>query len=154
MNETPSSPMRSHLRPLLPLLACLAAAYWVALFILTHVPSIELPDITLIDKICHAIAYATLAFAIGSVLTIWRGYQARLPIWIWTIAVSYGAIDEYTQQFVQNRSCDIFDLLADALGAAAGLVVLHGCVMFARRLRPQPALAEVPLPSNETFRDQ
>jgi VanZ family protein len=137
--------MRSHLRPLLPLFVVLAFAYWVTLFVLTHVPSVHLPDITLIDKICHALAYAALAFAIGSVLTIWRGYQARLPIWIWTIAVSYGAIDEYTQQFVHNRTCDIFDLLADATGASVGLLALHIAVLFARRLRSEPALSKVPV---------
>jgi VanZ family protein len=79
------------------------------------------------------------------VLTIWRGYQARLPIWIWTIAVSYGAIDEYTQQFVQNRTCDILDLLADATGASLGLLALHICVLFARRQRSEPELAKVPV---------
>lgn len=130
--------MRSYLRPLLPLFVLLAAAYWVALFVLTHVPGVELPDISLIDKICHAIAYATLAFAIGSVLTIWRGYQARLPIWIWTIAVSYGALDEYTQQFVQNRYCDMLDLLADAIGAGFGLVGLHACVVLGRFVARSP----------------
>lgn len=137
--------MRSNLRPLLPLFVVLAFGYWVTLFVLTHVPSVNLPDITLIDKICHALAYAALAFAIGGVLTIWRGYQARLPIWIWTIAVSYGAIDEYTQQFVQNRTCDILDLLADATGAGLGLLALHLCVLFARRLRSEPELAKVPV---------
>src|SRR4051812_27643778 len=136
--------MRSQLRPLLPLFVVLLAAYWVGLFVMTHVPNLQLPDITLIDKICHSIAYATLAFAIGSVLTIWRGYQVRLPIWIWTLAVSYGAIDEYTQQFVQNRSCDLLDLLADALGAGFGLAVLYGCVLFARRLCMERQLAEAP----------
>lgn len=137
--------MRSYLRPLLPLFVVLAAAYWVVLFVLTHLPSVTLPDITLIDKICHATAYATLAFAIGSVLTIWRGYQPRLPIWIWTIAVSYGALDEYTQQFVQNRTCDILDLTADAIGATFGLALLHTCVIFARRHFQRPALAKVPI---------
>jgi VanZ family protein len=137
--------MRSYLRPLLPLFVALAAAYWALLFVLTHIPSVDLPDITLIDKICHALAYATLAFAIGSVLTIWQGYQPRLPIWIWTIAVSYGAIDEYTQRFVQNRSCDILDLLADAIGAALGLVALHVGVVFARRLRSEPEMVKVPV---------
>ena len=137
--------MRSYLRPLLPLFVALAAAYWALLFVLTHLPSVTLPDITLIDKVCHALAYATLAFAIGSVLTIWRGYQARLPIWIWTLAVSYGAIDEYTQQFVQNRSCDILDLLADATGATLGLAALHIGVMLARRQRSEPALVKLPV---------
>jgi VanZ family protein len=130
---------------LLPLFIVLAAAYWAVLFVLTHIPNVTLPEITLIDKICHAVAYGGLAFAIGSVLTIWRGYQPRLPIWIWTIAVSYGAMDEYTQQFVQNRSCDPFDLLADSLGAAAGLLALHACVLFARRQRCEPRLAKVPV---------
>jgi len=127
----------------LPLFIILAVAYWIVLFVLTHIPNVTLPDVTLIDKVCHSIAYATLAFAIGSVLTIWRGYQPRLPIWIWAIAVSYGAIDEYTQQFVQNRFPDILDLVADATGAALGLVALHVGVMFARRQRSEQEVAKV-----------
>jgi VanZ family protein len=137
--------MRSQLRPLLPLFSALAAAYWVVLFVLTHIPGIHLPDIRLIDKVYHAVAYATLAFVVGSVLTIWRGYQTRLSIWIWAIIASYGAIDEYTQQFVQNRSCDMFDLASDVIGAALGLVALHVCVLFARRYSRQPELAKVPV---------
>lgn len=137
--------MRSFLRPLLPLLVLLALAYWLALFVLTHLPNIHLPEISLIDKVYHAAAYAALAFAIGGVFTIWRGYHAWLPIWIWTLAASYGAFDEYTQQFVTNRTCDMLDLLADVVGAGLGLLALHASVLYARRLRPEPALAKVPV---------
>jgi VanZ family protein len=133
--------MRSQLRPFLPLFILLIAGYWVGLFVLTHIPNVKLPDVDFIDKVCHCLGYGALAFGIGSVLTIWRGYQPRFPIWIWTLAVAYGAIDEYTQKFVENRSSDIMDLAADAVGAALGLLVLHLCVALVRRqvAQPQPA---------------
>ena len=134
--------MRSQLRPYLPLIALLGAGYWLGLFVLTHIPSVDLPDIEFIDKIGHCVGYAGLAFFIGSVLTIWRGYQARFPIWIWTLAVAYGAIDEYTQQFVK-RSSDRYDLLADAIGAALGLLVVHLCVLYVRRSQSMPAVEAV-----------
>lgn len=133
--------MRSQLRPYLPLIALLGAGYWAAMFVMTHIPSVDLPDIDFIDKVFHCIGYAGLAFFIGSVLTIWRGYQARFPIWIWTLAFAYGAIDEYTQSFV-GRSSDLFDLLADSIGAALGLLVVHLCVLYVRRPRNLPAAVE------------
>ena len=39
------------------------------------------------------------------------------------ITVGYAAFDEYHQSFVPGRFADVFDLLADAAGGAAALVV-------------------------------
>src|SRR5262245_54508943 len=131
--------MRSQLRPYLPLIVLLGVGYWLGMFVLTHLPAVNLPDITLIDKVFHCGGYAVLTFFLGSVLTIWRGYQARFPIWIWTFAVAYGAIDEYTQNFVKNRTSDLLDLVADATGAALGLLAVHLCVLYVRRAKSVPA---------------
>lgn len=128
--------MRSYLRPLLPLFIALAAAYWVALFVSTHMP-VENVDLGIsnIDKLAHCGAYAILAFSIGSVLALWRGYQTRQPIWIWTLTIAYGAIDEATQHFVPSRSPDVIDLACDAAGATLGLVLVHVCVVGLRSWR-------------------
>jgi VanZ family protein len=130
------SPLRASLRSRLPLLAVVVAAYWVAIFVATHLPTVPLPDIDNIDKVCHCVAYAGLAFAVGSFLAVWRGYQVRFPIWIWTLAVAYGAIDEFTQLWVPGRTADVFDLAADATGAAIGVALVQCCVLANRYWRP------------------
>lgn len=125
--------MSPRFRWLLPLLILLAGGYWLTMFVLTHVPNVELPDIDYIDKVYHAAGYAVLAFALSGVLTLWRGYDQRLSLLVWIVVAAYGAIDEYTQQFVLNRFSDKFDFLADIVGAALGLLGLHVCIRLSRR---------------------
>lgn len=125
--------MSANSRRLLPLLVFLAGGYWLAMFVLTHVPNVELPDIDYIDKIYHAAGYAVLAFSLSGVLTLWRAYDRRLSLLVWIVVAAYAAIDEYTQQFVLNRSSDKLDFLADVVGGALGLVALHMCVCVSRR---------------------
>ena len=125
--------MSPYFRRLLPLLVFLAGGYWLAMFVLTHVPSVELPDINYIDKVYHAAGYAVLAFALSGVFTLWRGYDQRMLLLVWIVVATYAAIDEYTQQFVLNRSSDKFDFLADIVGAALGLLGLLACLRLSSR---------------------
>lgn len=64
------------------------------------------------DKVVHAIAYAVLA----ALLT----YASGRPVLSVLAAVAYGVSDEVHQAFVPGRSSDVFDLLADAVGAGIG----------------------------------
>ncbi len=133
--------MRSFLRPLLPLFAAVAVGYWVVLFVATHVPVTTDLGVNHLDKYVHFGAYALLTFAIGSVLSLWRGYRTSRSLWIWTLAVAYGAFDEYTQQFVPNRTSSRADWYCDAAGAALGLVVLGLAVMAIRACSGSPSSA-------------
>lgn len=138
--------MRSYLRPLLPLLVLLAGVYWVVIFTLTHIPPPVEVDIDEYDKLIHAAAYAGLAFLLGGVLTIWRGYQRTVLVSVWFLAFAYGAFDEFSQQFVPNRSADPLDLAADVVGATIGLVCVHLCVMAWRAYCAcEPATTETPV---------
>ena len=75
------------------------------------------------DKLQHSGAYAILA------ALVWRALENNRPRW-WllcvsiTIAVLYGASDEWHQSFVPGRECSISDLSADSLGAAIAALVL------------------------------
>lgn len=121
--------MRSYLRPLLPLLVLLVGVYWVVIFTLTHIPPPVDVDLDEFDKLAHAGAYAGLAFLLGGVLTVWRGYQPRIMFSVWLLAFCYGAFDEFSQRFVKNRTSDPLDLAADVVGATIGLFCVHLGVM-------------------------
>jgi len=106
----------------------LLAAYWLAIFLATHVrrPMPSLGDITYLDKVAHFVAFAGL-----TTLMAWTWHGRRAPpvralIVCWAVAALYGIVDEWTQSFVPNRRADIVDYLADLAGAAFGLVIHAG----------------------------
>lgn len=78
------------------------------------------------DKVLHLGAYAGLAVTICRALA--GGLPSRLSLRVMTIAfvstVAYGTSDELHQMFVPGRSPDVYDVAADAAGAAVGLI---GC---------------------------
>ncbi len=81
------------------------------------------------DKLAHATAFGVL----GAFLYLASG-RAGLAF---ALSVLYGVSDELHQMFVPGRSVDVFDLLADALGAAA-FVLLVRYLTQRRDPRPNP----------------
>lgn len=123
--------MTSQTRTVRKGLTILVGAYWLALFVATHLPRVprelELPGG---DKSQHLVAYAGLAFLLalrqsfGNSLT-WKRAGALIGI-----VVLYGGIDELTQIPV-GRTADIRDWFADAAGAVGGLALfaaLRACL--------------------------
>lgn len=103
------------------------ALYWPTLFILAHIP---MPDVLtrarMSDKSVHYLMYMILTMLLWSVFApysrvLWR---KALPWRILAVVTVYALLDEYLQQFVRGRSADVRDLVADLLGAFAGLIVL------------------------------
>ncbi|MCE5313421.1 MAG: VanZ family protein [Armatimonadota bacterium] len=104
-----------------------AVVLWMGLiFFLSSQP--KLPDMFGLskldcgDKIQHAAAYAILA------CFIWRALagcasRGRIAATI-AIAAAYGLSDEAHQLYVPGRSFDLWDLGADALGAAIAAYIL------------------------------
>jgi VanZ family protein len=98
--------------------------------------SIELPEVPwgtvpFRDKLAHAIEYAGLGFFVARAAR--RCWPDRSPFRLFAVAVwiagAWGVIDEIHQAFVPGRSADVFDVVADALGAmigAAARLVLCG----------------------------
>jgi VanZ family protein len=94
------------------------------------------------DKTQHFLAYAglgavTLRATSGGALAGLRGGAALTA---WVISTIYGASDEVHQRFVPGRTADLLDLRADAVGAAAGIVVawLSGILLRSRRAGGSP----------------
>jgi VanZ family protein len=116
------------------------ALYWPTVFVLTHIPTPEVVrNARVSDKSLHVLVYMILTFLLWSAFgptekANWR----RAVTWgLLLVAVVYALGDEYTQRFVAGRSPDRDDLLADVVGASAGLVVAAifsfwpGCVLVA-----------------------
>jgi VanZ family protein len=115
----------------------LMASFIVLLLAATHLPlsSRLMPaEVLSIDKLFHFTAYAILA---GLLATAWQASSGILTVrhlrWVWCAVAIFGALDELTQIAV-NRDCSIWDWLADATGAAVGLLAF---VWLRRRITPR-----------------
>lgn len=106
--------------------AIVLALYWPTLFVLAHIP---IPQVVreahVSDKSLHFLGYLVLVylfwFAVrGDAKVNWR------TVWPWLILAIvgvYGVLDEWTQNFVGGRSCDLQDFLADVAGTVTGLTL-------------------------------
>ena len=73
------------------------------------------------DKVVHFCFYFGFVFWWGSYL---QKKTKRTLIWVWLAAVGYGILMEFCQlAFTQNRTADLWDVLANALGASAGFLL-------------------------------
>ncbi len=100
------------------------AGYWLLMAVGSHLPqeSAAAPILGH-DKLVHFAAFAVLAW----LLAWWDSGRAHSLGWrragqLFAILIAYGIADELTQPYF-GRSCDIFDLVADALGSLTGLAV-------------------------------
>ncbi len=117
--------MNSQLKTVRRGLAILLIAYWLAMFVATHVPRVprELSLMPGGDKSQHLIAYAGLAFLIGSRQSFGDSLGRKRALFVFGIVALYGVIDELTQIPV-GRTADVYDWLADVTGAVVGLGLL------------------------------
>jgi VanZ family protein len=74
----------------------------------------------------HFMAYALLATLLVRALASarWSGLGPAAYSRAWLFSALYGASDEWHQSFVPSRMATLGDWLADASGAAAGLVAV------------------------------
>lgn len=104
----------------------LALAYFVALVAGTHMPPpvVRMPP-SLSDKVLHFGAYAGLAFLLAMAWDTSTGrLNGRHLRILWVAIAAFAVVDELTQLLV-GRDAEFGDWLADAIGAAIGLVVFR-----------------------------
>ena len=107
------------------------AAYWLAMFLLTHTPvAIPMPVVQS-DKTEHFIGYGVLGAMLYASLRIANWRNAMLAALV--IGLCYGVFDEQTQKLV-GRSCDLQDWFADAAGLCVA-VVIGGLITLWRERR-------------------
>jgi VanZ family protein len=108
----------------------LTAFYCIGIFLTSADPYPPFEDIAIPhkDKIAHAVLYGGLTLSVSFGI---RRSGRRVPAWEQVLvpflfAVAYGASDELHQLYVPNRYCDIWDLAADAAGAAGAQIFCCG----------------------------
>lgn len=105
----------------------LAATLALALVIgfLTLSPDISDGGVPGSDKVHHALAFFALALPLSLA-------RPRLAIWITVAAIAYGGAIELIQPSV-GRDKDVWDFLADGVGAVAGAAIGVGLHWLRRR---------------------
>jgi VanZ family protein len=89
-----------------------------AVTVLSLLPSDDLPDVHLSDKIEHTLAYVAMGFWFGCVVV------RRDLLWLGLALLAFGGLIELLQGWMAlGRQADIKDLWADGLGVAVGLVL-------------------------------
>jgi VanZ family protein len=75
-----------------------------------------------VDKVQHLLAFAVLAAASGLWIpgARWRSRPGFSFFLVAGLASVYGVIDEVHQYFVPGRDCNVWDWIADTLGALLG----------------------------------
>ena len=82
------------------------------------------------DKLIHAAAYAIMAYA------AWSAFRHHIENYLFLMFASvlfssmYGVSDEFHQSFVVGRDADVWDWLADTLGA-----VMMASALYRMQLR-------------------
>src|SRR5262245_1203805 len=126
---------------LVAILALLAAGYWLAMFVATHLPirTTPLGDPYSLDKLEHLTAFAVLAALLNAVAAAigFRSWKVSALI-IFLIGL-YALVDESTQ--VSPRSPEVLDWFADVFGAILGTALYWLVVRFRAATGPvrQPA---------------
>lgn len=123
----------------MPFLKHLSATHWriLAVIVIALVwigslwPSVNVPVMRFAhaDKLQHFFAYAVIAFLLC------RGWPRLGNHWLWLVAVLCGGAAEIGQAvFTTARHPDWWDMLANALGAVAGVLVARLTAARASRL--------------------
>jgi len=119
-----------------------AAAWFALIFILTSIPSPQIPVINVrhLDKLMHFFIYLPFGFFLTRALG--TGGLKRLLL-VAAVCLAASACDELHQMLVPGRQADVFDFSADMAGAALGMAVYWGIQKLRRgrgRAAPGPDL--------------
>ena len=87
-----------------------------------------------VRKAAHAFEYFVLAVLIFNAASI--TWQKTRPVFTFVVTVLYAVTDEIHQYFVPGRGCRVRDVMIDAAGAAAGILLcLAGSFVLGRLKR-------------------
>ena len=116
------------------------SAYWIALFVGTHIPDGVNGVANVSDKLLHFGAYAGLAFLLAFALSTLRVKYGALLLPV-VVAAIYGCIDELSQMAVPGRQAELADWAADVCGAGTGVFALGVASLIVARCFARPAAA-------------
>lgn len=112
------------------------AAFWLALFMGTHLPAAVdfSPEVN--DKVKHFGAFFVLGFLMCYVTN--SPLKLKRFLAIAAIGMTYAAIDETTQHFIPGRYPDRMDFVADSIGLWAAIIfyVIARHFYYAKQTNP------------------
>lgn len=115
------------------LLLAATAAYWLVMFVGTHLPGSVHHLGGHWDKLYHFGAFCGLAVLLGFCVGCFRAVQFWQQAGIIGGVACYGVVDELTQTLAKNRTADPLDWLADACGAISGMMMFAVAMRFLSR---------------------
>jgi len=108
------------------------AVYWLAIFMLTHLPAHDIPPVPISDKVEHMTAYGLLGILLFASFRSNGRSIGVTAFFVIAIGLLYGVADELLQIPV-GRSCDIRDWYADASGIAIATIICTSVELLGRR---------------------
>ncbi|MDR1507119.1 MAG: VanZ family protein [Treponema sp.] len=92
------------------------------------------PSFRFADKAAHFAYFFAVAaaWALWFSRESWKAHRTRNIFFCAALASACGVLDEFHQYFVPGRNCDVFDWIADTLGALPGSIAGYAA---ARRTR-------------------
>jgi len=110
----------------------LAGLWTVVILTACFIPGDEVPDIGIfqVDKLAHIILFGGCAFLWGMFLVAGREHRRLLLLAAGVVSVVLGILVELVQStsWVRGRGGDIWDAVADAVGAVAGVLLVNYAV--------------------------
>ena len=114
----------------LPALAVFATIYWFS-----DQPTWPDAMVGQPDWLLHGAAYAllgvTICFGLGGPLR--RPLSLRRVGLAWLLVIVAGGFDEIHQSFIEGRDAAVMDVVADAVGGLAGLLVAQWAAFAGKR---------------------
>jgi VanZ family protein len=102
-------------------LSIVLAGYWLALFVSTHLPKIPKPlQLDVSDKWQHYAAFSLLSILLTARWSFGRALTRAMALKVVGTIALYAIFDELTQIPV-GRKFEVYDCLADLVGALSGL---------------------------------
>ncbi len=96
------------------------------LFYVSSIPTeIEVPSFSAFDKLTHLVAYGVLACLIYLALYETNSLKGYVLVVAFAISFFYGTLNEIHQYFLPWREADVFDAIANGMGALLFPVALR-----------------------------
>lgn len=86
-----------------------------------------------VRKAAHTLEYLLLAVLVFN--AAWLTWEKRRPYFVFIFTVLYAVTDEIHQHFVPGRGCRFSDMLIDAAGAAAGILLCLAAMSCVKKLK-------------------
>ncbi len=105
----------------------LALAWMGWIYYLSDQPALDIEDYFFAqDKVAHAVAFGILgALFLASMQQSTEGYRCY-QLWIAVgLTTAYGVFDEWHQAFVPDRTPDLWDVVADTIGALVAVALMY-----------------------------